>query len=344
MLPTAKKLPSGKWRARAYDYTDSDGKRHYVSFTSTSKAEAQAAARAHKPSLYKAQSSYLDLTLKQAYKRYVDSRTDTLSPSTIREYTRAQDRDFPALMGMKLKDITPELVQTAINEASAKYAPKTVRDKHGLLHKVLKLYAPHIILNTDLPRSVQSEVYVPTTEEVAAALNAANDVLRVPILLASRGSLRRSEICALTKNDVTDFGVNITKAMVKDTDKQWVIKPPKTEAGTRFCPLPPDVIKDVKKYDFSQITPDKIERQWQRLKEAQGFKFKFHAFRHYWASLLHSKGFPDQYIAKIGGWSTIEMLHRVYAHALRDKLPEYTNKVVDIFNQEFNAQKALEMR
>ena len=137
--PKAKKLPSGKWRARAYDYTDSDGKRHYVSFTSTSKAEAQAAARAHKPSLYKAQSSYLDLTLKQAYKRYVDTHTDTLSPTTVREYTRARERDFPALMGLKLKDITPELVQTAVNEASAKYAPKTVRDKHGLLHKVLKV-------------------------------------------------------------------------------------------------------------------------------------------------------------------------------------------------------------
>ena len=190
MLPTAKKLPSGKWRARAYDYTDSDGKRHYVSFTSTSKAEAQAAARAHKPSLYNNKPTYLELTLREAYKRYVDTHTDTLSPTTVREYTRARERDFPALMGLKLKDITPELVQTAVNEASAKYAPKTVRDKHGLLHKVLKLYAPHIILNTDLPRSVQSEVYVPTTEEVAAALSAANDVLRVPILLASRGSLR----------------------------------------------------------------------------------------------------------------------------------------------------------
>ena len=249
MQPNAKKLPSGRWRARAYDYTDADGKRHYVSFTADSKSEAQAAARAHKPSLYSNKPTYQELTLREAYKRYVDTRTDTLSPSTVREYTNARDRDFPSLMNMKLKEITPELVQTAVNEAATKYAPKTVRDKHGLLHKVLKLYAPHIILNTDLPRSVQSEVYVPTTEEVAAALNAANDVLRVPILLASRGSLRRSEICALTKADITDFGVNITKAMVKDMDKQWVIKPPKTEAGTRFCPLPPDVIKEVKKYD-----------------------------------------------------------------------------------------------
>ena len=335
--PKATKLPSGKWRSRAFDYIDEKGKRHYVSFTADSAKEARLAARMHVPSGGRVNVPYPDLTLREAYKRFIDSHTDTLSPSTVREYRRASKRDFPSLMSMKLKDITPELVQTAVNEAAALYAPKTVRNKHGLLHKVLKLYAPNITLNTDLPQKNQPEVYVPTTKEVDAALNAADDFLRVPILLASRGSLRRSEICALTRSDVTNFGVNVTKAVVKNDSGKWEIKQPKTAAGTRFCPLPPDVVKEVRKWSFS-ANPDQIERKWQRLKEKHGFTFKFHAFRHYWASLLHSKGLPDQYIAKIGGWSTIEMLHRVYAHALRDKLPEYTDKVVDIFKAEFNNQ------
>ncbi len=335
--PKATKLPSGKWRSRAFDYIDEKGKRHYVSFTADSAKEARLAAKMHVPSGGRVNVPYPDLTLKAAYKRFIDSHTDTLSPSTVREYRNASKRDFPNLMEMKLNDITPELIQTAINEAAALYAPKTVRNKHGLLHKVLKLYAPNITINTDLPQKKQAEVYVPTTEEVDAALSAADDFLRVPILLASRGSLRRSEICALTRADVTNFGVTVNKAMVKDEEKQWTIKQPKTAAGYRFCPLPPDVVKEVKKWSFS-ANPDQIERKWQQIKDKQGFTFKFHAFRHYWASLLHSKGLPDQYIAKIGGWSTIEMLHRVYAHALRDKLPEYTDKVVDIFKAEFNNQ------
>ena len=66
--------------------------------------------------------------------------------------------------------------------------------------------------------------------------------------------------------------------------KKWVIKPPKTRAGARFCPLTKDVIDAAKTFDFSQLNPDKIEGYWQRQKEKQGFKFKFHAFRHYWAS------------------------------------------------------------
>lgn len=36
-MAKAKKLPSGAWRALVYDYTDQDGKRHYESFTASTK-------------------------------------------------------------------------------------------------------------------------------------------------------------------------------------------------------------------------------------------------------------------------------------------------------------------
>lgn len=32
-MAEAKKLPSGTWKLLVYDYTDSDGKQHYKSFT-----------------------------------------------------------------------------------------------------------------------------------------------------------------------------------------------------------------------------------------------------------------------------------------------------------------------
>lgn len=337
MPPKVTKMPSGRFRARAYDYTDENGVRHYKSFTADTKNEALLAALAHKPSENGKNISYNELTLSAAYKRYIDGRAQTLAPSTIAEYRRQRKRNFPKLMEMQLKDITPEIVQTAVNEAAQRVSPKTVRDMHGLLHKVLKCYAPRIILNTDLPQKEKPSIYVPTSAEVTTALSAANEWIYVPILLASQGSLRRSEICALTPDDVTDFGVIINKAMVKNENKQFVIKKPKTAAGFRTCPLPPDVIKQVRAWQHFGITPDKLEKQWQRLKTAENLPFKFHAFRHYWASLLHSKGLPDQYIAATGGWSSIEMLHKIYAHVLRDKKPEFNNKIVNIFTNEFVA-------
>ena len=334
-MPKVTKLPSGRWRARAYDYTDEKGVRHYKSFTADTKNEAMLAALAHKPRTVDKNAAYDELTLSAAYKRYIDGRAKTLAPSTIAEYRRQRKRDFPALMKMQLKDITPEIVQTAVNEAAQTASPKTVRNMHGLLHKVLKCYAPRCILNTDLPQKEKTPVYVPTSDEVAAALNAADEWLYVPILLASQGSLRRSEICALTPDDVTPFGVTINKAMVKDENKKFVIKPPKTNAGYRTCPLPLDVIKQVQAWQHFGITPDKLEHKWQAVKKSEKLPFKFHAFRHYWASLLHSKGLPDQYIAATGGWSSVEMLHKIYAHALRDKKPEFNDQIVNIFADEF---------
>ena len=38
---SAQKLKSGKWRARVYSHTDNEGKKHYKSFTSSSKKEAE---------------------------------------------------------------------------------------------------------------------------------------------------------------------------------------------------------------------------------------------------------------------------------------------------------------
>ena len=40
-MAKAKKLPSGNWRTRVYDYTDADGKPHYESFTASTKKESE---------------------------------------------------------------------------------------------------------------------------------------------------------------------------------------------------------------------------------------------------------------------------------------------------------------
>ncbi len=40
-MPKATKQPSGNWKVRAYDYTDSEGKKHMRSFTASTKKEAE---------------------------------------------------------------------------------------------------------------------------------------------------------------------------------------------------------------------------------------------------------------------------------------------------------------
>ena len=332
-----KKLPSGNWRVRVLDYVEPNGKRHLKSFTAPSKNEAVLKAlewEKNRPS-----ATYDELTLEQAYKRYIDSKAATLSPSTVKTYRGYERRDFPLLKKMKLKDITAELVQTAISEISNKYAPKTVRNKHGLLFEVLKAYRPSLQLTTHLPQAEIKDKVIPTSDDVRMCLDNANEFIRVPILLASSGSLRCSEICALTPEDFSELGVQVNKAVVFDDEHNLALKLPKSNAGHRFCPLPADVIKEARAWEHFGLTPDKLEKQYQRLKKKLGLEFTFHSFRHYFASELHAQGVPDKYIAKVGGWKDVSTLQKVYQHTLHNREAVYEDKIVNIFATELKVIK-----
>ena len=94
-MPTAKKLPSGSWRCQVFSHYEyekkTDGtikkKRIYESFTSNDpsksgkkKAEAMAAEFA----LNKDRIERSDLTFKEALEKYIDSKRNILSPTSIR--------------------------------------------------------------------------------------------------------------------------------------------------------------------------------------------------------------------------------------------------------------------
>ncbi len=53
------------------------------------------------------------------------------------------------------------------------------------------------------------------------------------VCLAAFGTLRRSEICALTTDDVHGNTISISKAMVRVSNKEWIIKTTKTISSTR---------------------------------------------------------------------------------------------------------------
>lgn len=333
-MAKAKKLPSGNWRVQVYDKNT----KKYKSFTAKTKKEAEYKAAEY--SLHSHEdNSYENMTLKEAYERYIASKSSVLSPSTVREYTRASKSDFPQLMPMRLSKLTPELIQTAVNEAAAVNSPKSVRNKHGLLHSVLKAYYPRLTLNTRLPQKKKTEHNIPTTAEVQILIENAPPRLKVPILLASSGSLRRSEISALTPNDFTEFGVWITKATVMDKNHKWVTKIPKTDAGHRFVPLPKHIIDEALSWEYFGISPGVIDDHFRKLKRRLPIPdLRFHDLRHYFASELHAQGIPDKYIAKVGGWESVEILQKIYQHTLRDKETEMTNKIVNIFSSNFTSE------
>lgn len=330
----AKKLPSGRWRCRVYDGTDPAGKKIYKSFTADSKKEAELLAAQYAASRKSTVSK--DRTLADAYARYIEIKKNTLSPATVREYSRAAKADFPELMPLRLSRLTQEAVQSAVNVMSANHSPKSVRNAHGLLSAVLSMFAPEIRLNTRLPQSRKSDLYVPTEQEVEKLVRSIRGTeLEKAVLLAAFGSLRRSECSALMISDIEGDIIHVNKAIVLGADKQWTLKQPKSKAGYRDIKMPGFVIERLKPAPNGRIVnimPVTITDYFADARRKFNLPhFRFHDLRHYQASILHAMGVPDKYIMERGGWSTDSTLKNIYQHTMSDKRKQVEEEIVQRF-------------
>lgn len=156
IMAKAKKLKSGSLRCLVYDYTNEKGKRHYKSFTSTDpsargKHEAERMAAdyaAEKESVGNVQ----DITFGEALDRYIESRESVLSPRTVMDYKRIRRNELQSIMDVKVSLITQEDIQRAINIEAQTHSPKTVRNSHGVVSAVMRVYRPNFALNTSLPK------------------------------------------------------------------------------------------------------------------------------------------------------------------------------------------------
>jgi integrase len=341
-MAKARKLPSCNWRVRVFDGVDQAGKKRYKSFTAPTKKQAEYLAAEYAANKKRAASVQDDRTLAEAYARYIEIKQNTLSPTTVVEYTRSASRDFPELMPLKLSRITQEAVQSAVNIMSASHSPKSVRNAHGLLSAVLNMFAPDIRLNTRLPQSTKPDIYVPIEPEIEKLIrNIKGTELLKAVLLAAFGSLRRSEVCALTESDLDRQGgiVHVNKAMVWAITKEWVLKQPKSKAGYRDVTMPPFVMERLVPMDgqhrIVNLVPTTVTNRFAKaLKSVNLPHFRFHDLRHYQASILHAMGVPDKYIMERGGWKTDSTLKNIYQHTMSDKRKEIEADIVRKFEEQ----------
>ena len=330
-MATAKKLPSGAWRVQASRKVN--GVLEKKSFTSSDKRTAEAEAAAWQAD--KQNESIEEITLRQAYERYIVSKENILSPGTVREYYGTARRHLQDIMDIRISKLTTEQIQRSINLCAASTSPKTVRNVHGLLSSVLRMFRPQFILNTTLPQKKPAELYIPDDNDIKKLMQAVKGTeMEIPVLLAAFGPMRRGEICALTSDDIKGNFITVNKSVITDKDGKTVIKVPKTTSSYRTIEFPDFVIEKLKdiKGPITNISQGHITRRFKRILANNGIPhFRFHDLRHYNVSILHAMNIPDKYIMARGGWRTNYTMNNVYNHALKSKQTEYDNKISNHF-------------
>ena len=309
------KLPSGSYRIRKMY----KGKVYQIvtDYKPTQKEAIQMMA----DELDKVKGKPAEMTFHEAADEYIESKRNVLSPSTIVGYKASVSVFSERFLDKNVNDITQIDIQKEINILASWRAPKTVRNYHGFISAVLGMFNPGLKINTTLPQKVKNEPYIPSDEDVRRILDAASGTrYEIPIVLACYG-MRRSEICALTPEDIDGDVIHINKALVQDENREWVVKVTKTTESTRDIVVPAEICEKIKKQGYVYNgPPDSISYFLSKEQKKLNIPlFSLHKLRHYFASKMSAMNIPDENIMKMGGWRTDHVMKSVYRHAIQDK-------------------------
>ena len=312
------KLPSGSYRIRKMY----KGKTYTVIFDEKpTQKEAMQAMAAELDKITSCHNNPKHITFRNAAENYIGMKKNVLSPSTIVGYERICKGLSDRFTKLLISDISAIDVQKEINDYSVGRSPKTVRNAHCFISAVLSVYRPEISLRTSLPQKIKAETYVPTNEEVKKVVEYSRGTeYEIAILLASLG-LRRSEICALKADDLHGNTLSIDKALVENSNHEFVEKGTKTTDSAREIYLPDNLAGLIRERGYIyKGYPGNILKFLHRAQDTLGIpRFKLHALRHYYASTAHAIGIPDSYIMQSGGWQSDNVLKTVYRHALDEE-------------------------
>ena len=334
----AKKLPSGNYRVQIQIGHDENGKRIMKSFTAPREWEALKMADDYLNS-HNINTFSDKMTVYDAISQYIESRSNILSPSTIRGYRIILKTRLQQIMDVNIKKLNVMDIQAAINFDSARLSRKSIKSAVALLKSALAAQDIEFNLKkVTLPQARKKNINLPNAEYVIKIIIGSE--VELPCLLAMWLSLRISEVRGLQFRDISSDGKSISVCRVRMfLDKDVLREQTKTEDSTRTNKLPPYLLNLIKKVphesDTDFIVPHKYEyirSRFEKLMIANGYNITFHKLRHEFATTLNDLGIPSDYIQKLGGWSTDNVMKSVYTHTTDHKKIEYQDRIDDFFN------------
>lgn len=308
---TIEKLPSGSYRISQSDHG------HRYRLTVDHKPTHSEAVRLMAALIASTPANCPRGSFRAACDQYNASKSNVLSATTLREYERYARLLPESFSHLPLMQITAKDVQQVINDLTPGRNPKTVANYAHYISAVLMSNGIRLP-SPKLPQRIRSVQHIPSADEIRATLEAlAGTEHDLAIRLCCFG-LRRSEVCALTPEDLDGNTLHISKAVVKDKNRHFVIKTTKTAASDRYVVIPADLADRIRAQGYIyKYNPDNLYKALRRAQDRACVPhFRLHALRHFFASYLHDLGYSDKQVQALGGWSTDSIMKSIYQHAL----------------------------
>ena len=337
-VPKARRLPSGSWFCRVRV----DGKD--ISITRETEKQAVAEAMAIKEGIERVKEKPENITLRDAYQRYIKAKEGTLSPSTIAGYQRLAKHTMQGIMDLKLNRLTSEKIQREISAMSKDgKSPKYIANANGLLYGVLGMFYKDFSYKVTLPKRKKAKPIRPKESDIKAIADAVRGyAVELPTLLAMWMGLRMSEILGLTWDCIEGNNLHIKQAKVDEGFKDCT----KTEEGDRIIPIPP-YIKQLfdnlpHKSDFIfPVTRGSIYDSFQKYTSRAGIQhYRFHDLRHLNTTVQLLLGIDNEAIMERNGWSTDDMIQRVYGHTSDERKTLAANVIDEYFASQIGNELA----
>lgn len=241
---------SGTWRAKVFLGQDPNGRQRYLTRTiHGTKREADAQLRklileaglSHETS----RATFGDLAAK-----WLELASETLSPSTLREYRRLLEKIIaPEFGSIKVRAIRPSDLDSfyaRLRRSGVSGRPlsaQSVHHVHALIRRLLNQalkwgWIPtNSALNASPPRVDRAELDVPDVETVSRIINFAderNPDIACFLRLAAVTGARRGELCAIRWRDFDKNGVLfIEHSIVDGRSDELIEKGTKTHASRK---------------------------------------------------------------------------------------------------------------
>ena len=353
-MANARLLPSGSWQTRATKIIN--GKKVTKSFTVHPRDCGGDNKKAKKLSEHMADDWQLEnetafvngFTVQEAIEAYISDKSKVLSPSTIRGYKLILGA-FDSIKDIYISDLNTPQIQRIINDWSMDLKQKTIKNRITLLLSVLDYHGIDKKFKVRYPQNTSKKVDTPDIEDVQMFLEAADEIMKPIIYLASFGSLRRGEIAGIRVCDISkDLNtITINGDMVLDEHNKWIYKPfPKTKDSVRTVQLPKFIMESlpVKEDPFAfifDITPAAMSDRFARLADKLQLNFTLHSMRHFAASFRTDIGIPKKYIQEVGGWldGNSCVFERVYDNKMDSSRKKYTKLAIDFYEEKFKPKR-----